>query len=71
MCTPSPTHAPLTLPQASHSWKLTESVDDPDVYEGGPVGIQIVGRKFEEEKVWAIAKIVHATLQRGSTVSTS
>lgn len=41
---------------------------DPEVYDGGPVGVQIVGRKFEEEKVWAIAKIVHATLQRSSSV---
>ena len=31
------------------------------------MGVQIVGRKFEEEKVYAIAKIVHAALQRSST----
>ncbi|GAO18539.1 uncharacterized protein UV8b_00847 [Ustilaginoidea virens] len=36
---------------------------DPDVYDGGPVGIQLVARKFEEEKVWAIAKIVLAALE--------
>jgi Asp-tRNA(Asn)/Glu-tRNA(Gln) amidotransferase A subunit family amidase len=34
-------------------------LDDPEVYDGAPVGIQIVGRKFEEEKIWAIGKIVH------------
>ncbi|KAJ4127012.1 hypothetical protein NW768_008633 [Fusarium equiseti] len=38
---------------------------DAAVYDGAPVGIQIVGRKFEEEKCLAIAKIVHAVLQNG------
>ncbi|KAK8038034.1 hypothetical protein PG994_014801 [Apiospora phragmitis] len=37
---------------------------DQENYHGGPVGVQIVGRKFEEEKVWAIAKIVSAALER-------
>ncbi|KAI0882064.1 amidase [Annulohypoxylon maeteangense] len=37
---------------------------DPETYHGGPVGVQIVARKFEEEKVWAIAKIVYAALQK-------
>ncbi|RBR25087.1 uncharacterized protein FIESC28_02144 [Fusarium coffeatum] len=36
---------------------------DASVYDGAPVGIQIVGRKFEEEKCLAIAKIVRAVLQ--------
>ena len=36
--------------------------DDPDVYDGAPVGIQIVARKLEEEKVWAIGKIVSQIL---------
>ncbi|KAH6889261.1 amidase signature domain-containing protein [Thelonectria olida] len=39
---------------------------DPDVYHGGPVGVQIMTRKFEEEKAWAIAKIVCGALQRES-----
>ena len=38
-------------------------VDDASIYDGAPVGIQIVGRKFEEEKCLAIAEIVHAVLQ--------
>ncbi|KAG8531471.1 uncharacterized protein KY384_003100 [Bacidia gigantensis] len=29
-----------------------------DTYDGAPVGLQVVGGKFEEEKVWAVAKIV-------------
>ncbi|KAG6997797.1 mycophenolic acid synthesis protein B [Physcia stellaris] len=31
---------------------------DPEIYDGAPVGLQIVCRKWEEEKVWAIAKII-------------
>jgi amidase len=38
-------------------------VDDPEIYDGGPVGLQIVARKFEEEKILAIAKIVCAALE--------
>ena len=37
--------------------------DDPEVYDGAPVGVQIVARKHEEEKVWAIARIVDAALK--------
>lgn len=36
---------------------------DPDLYDGAPVGLQIVGRKYEEEKVWAIAKILDSILK--------
>ncbi|KAF5718426.1 general amidase [Fusarium mundagurra] len=36
---------------------------DADLYDGGPVGVQIVGRKFEEEKCLAIARVVHAAVQ--------
>lgn len=33
-------------------------VDDPELYHGTPVAVQIMCRKYEEEKCWAIAKIV-------------
>ncbi|KAI1046745.1 hypothetical protein LB505_006769, partial [Fusarium chuoi] len=36
---------------------------DADLYDGAPVGVQIVGRKFEEEKCLAIARIVHAVVE--------
>ncbi|KAM0555920.1 hypothetical protein ACHAPJ_006322 [Fusarium lateritium] len=36
---------------------------DPAVYDGAPVGVQIVGRKFEEEKCLAIARIIYAVIQ--------
>ena len=42
--------------------------DDPTAYDGAPVGVQIVGRKFEEEKVLTIAKVVHAALKDRNTL---
>lgn len=36
---------------------------DPETYDGAPVGLQIVGRKWEEEKTWAVAKIIDAALK--------
>lgn len=45
---------------SDNNWAL----DDPEVYHGGPVGVQIVARKFEEEKVWAVAKIIHTALEK-------
>ena len=42
---------------------MTISVDYPDIYDGAPVGVQLVARKFEEEKIWAIAKVVCAALE--------
>ncbi|KAK4205074.1 Acetamidase [Triangularia verruculosa] len=37
---------------------------DPEIYDGAPVGVQLVARKFEEEKILAIAEIVSACLAR-------
>ena len=39
------------------------AIDDPEIYDGAPVGIQLVARKYEEEKIWAVAKIVNAALK--------
>ncbi|KAK0622386.1 amidase signature domain-containing protein [Immersiella caudata] len=36
---------------------------DPEAYDGAPVGLQLVARKFEEEKILGIAQIVTATLK--------
>ncbi|KAL8836535.1 MAG: hypothetical protein Q9170_002890 [Blastenia crenularia] len=36
---------------------------DPETYHGAPVGLQLVARKWEEEKVWAIAKIIDTALK--------
>jgi len=53
-----PTYKPL-----SEEDKLNWDAYDPEIYDGAPVGIQIVARKFEEEKIWAIGKIVHEILK--------
>ena len=41
---------------------LTCNLDDPDIFDGAPVGVQIVARKFEEEKIWAIGKLIYQLL---------
>ena len=33
-------------------------IDDPEKYEGGPVGLQVICRRFEEEKVLDILEII-------------
>ncbi|KAI0816216.1 amidase signature domain-containing protein [Xylaria sp. FL0064] len=36
---------------------------DPEMCDGGPVGVQIVARKFEEEKILSIAKIIVSAIE--------
>ncbi|KAM6521671.1 hypothetical protein FSOLCH5_006427 [Fusarium solani] len=43
--------------------KLNWQSYDPAVYHGAPVGVQVVARKFEEEKALAIARIVFTAIQ--------
>jgi len=40
--------------------KLT--VDDPEKYDGGPVGLQVIGRRFEEEKLLDVLEVIQRTL---------
>ncbi len=44
------------------------SADDPDTYDGAPVGLQIVGRGLQEERTLSIACIAYAALQATSEV---
>lgn len=37
---------------------------DREIYNGAPVGIQIVGRVCEEEKIIGVAEILEAVLRR-------
>lgn len=37
--------------------------DDPETYNGAPVGLQIVAHNHEDEKVWAIIKTVDVALK--------
>ncbi|RKK80142.1 hypothetical protein BFJ71_g15997 [Fusarium oxysporum] len=41
---------------------------DPAVYDGAPVGVQVVARKFEEEKVLAVARVICTALEHTHTV---
>lgn len=38
--------------------------DDAEKYDGGPVGLQVIGRRFEEEKVLDMLEIIAQTLAR-------
>ena len=38
------------------------TLDDPEKYEGGPVGLQIIGRRFEEGNFLDILEIVAETI---------
>lgn len=40
-----------------------QQTDDPDSYDGAPVGLQIVGQRFQEEYILSIAEILEAALQ--------
>ncbi|KAF7545280.1 hypothetical protein G7Z17_g9283 [Cylindrodendrum hubeiense] len=64
------TNADKRVDVADDSYKPLNAKDrlnwesyDPDIYDNAPVGVQIVARKFEEEKILAVAKIVCAALQ--------
>ena len=41
--------------------------DDPEIYDGAHVALQIVGRRFQEEKMLALAEYIGALL--GKAVS--
>jgi Asp-tRNA(Asn)/Glu-tRNA(Gln) amidotransferase A subunit family amidase len=38
--------------------RIRLTLDDPEKYEGGPVGLQVIGRRFEEEKILEILEII-------------
>lgn len=39
-------------------------VDDPEVYHGGPVALQLVGRRLREEDVLEMAEILETALKK-------
>jgi amidase len=39
-----------------------QDIDDGDLYDGTPVGIQLVGRRLQEEKMLAIAEYISKAL---------
>lgn len=45
---------------------ICANLDDPNKHDGMPIGIQLMGRRFQEEKVLALAKIVQDAVVPGS-----
>jgi Asp-tRNA(Asn)/Glu-tRNA(Gln) amidotransferase A subunit family amidase len=39
-----------------------ETVDDPEIYDGAHVSLQIVGRRLQEEKILAVAAHIESIL---------
>jgi amidase len=37
---------------------------DADIYDGTPVSVQLVGRRFQEEKILALAEYIAGTLHQ-------
>lgn len=43
--------------------RATVLTDDPHIYHGTPVGVQLVGKRFQEEKVLAIGEVIEGALK--------
>jgi amidase len=39
-------------------------IDDPEIYDGAPVALQLVGRRLEEEKMLALGELVAEALKK-------
>ncbi|KAH8157231.1 hypothetical protein CIB48_g11013 [Xylaria polymorpha] len=70
------TKADKHIDTINNSYQPTSDLDrrnweayDPEIYDGGPVGLQIVGRKFEEEKILSIAKIIVSAMETAKAKS--
>lgn len=37
-------------------------LDDPDLYNGAPVGLQLVGRRYDEENILVVAEYLGAAI---------
>lgn len=64
------TKADKTIDVIDNSYEPLNEIDrknwdayDPEMYDGAPVGVQLVARKFEEEKILGIAEVVMAALK--------
>jgi amidase len=43
---------------------LIHHPDDPEIYDGAHVSLQLVGRRLQEEKMLAIGGLVHDALKK-------
>lgn len=55
-------------------WLLRSSdvlimIDDVRDYEGAPVGLQLIGRQYEEEKILVLAEYIGAALRDADVAS--
>lgn len=48
--------------------KLKAAIDDPQIYDGAYVGLQIIGRRLQEEKVLQLARIVSEALAKQGSI---
>lgn len=65
-------HVSTSLPTICHHVVITQTLilhpaDDAEIYDGAPVAVQLVGRRFEEEKVLVLAEILGDAL--GKTIA--
>ncbi|KAJ8059060.1 hypothetical protein OCU04_012037 [Sclerotinia nivalis] len=51
------------VPVSEKDWRNWMAYD-PEIYDGAPVGIQVVGRVCEEEKIIGVAEVVEGVLRR-------
>lgn len=54
----------MILPQSEN-----QSLDDSEIYHGAPAGLQFIGRRFEEEEMLALAKLLDSLIQRNEATS--
>lgn len=64
------------IPQI-HRQNFLSSIDedvyhayDPDMCRGMPIGIQLMGRRFQEEKLLAMAQVVESSCSKASLTRT-
>lgn len=46
--------------------RLTVGTDDPDLFDGFPIALQVAGKRFKDEEVLAFTKLLDAVL-KGTT----
>jgi amidase len=44
------------------NWLIINCKDDPEVQQGTPVGLQLVGRRLQEEKILGLVELLSTAL---------
>lgn len=45
----------LLTPKRWGGGRLTEVLDDPELWHGGPIGLQLIAKQFEDERLLAVS----------------